>query len=108
MGSLEVVVVGPGFQVGVSLLRFSPVFGVGPLAQCGLDKSLRLAVGSWRIGSGAAVFELHLLAGHAELAGAVAGAVVGEQGANPDAVAGEEVHRRVQEADGGLGLLIGK
>ena len=54
------------------------------------------------------MFELHLLAGHAELAGAVAGAVVGEKGAHADAVAGKEVHRRVQEADGGLGLLIGQ
>ena len=50
----------------------------------------------------------HLLAGLTELAGAVAGAVVGEQGAHADAVAGEELHRRVQEADGGLRLLIGQ
>ena len=60
------------------------------------------------IRSGAAMFELHLLAGHAELAGAVATAVVREQSADADAVTGEEVHRRTQEADGGLGLLIGQ
>ena len=93
MGSLVVVVVGPGLQVLVSLLRFDPVFGVGPLAQGGLDIPLRLSIGSRRIRSCTAVFQLHLLAGHPELAGAVAAAVIGEQGANSDAVTGEEVNR---------------
>jgi hypothetical protein len=46
---------------------------------------LGLVVGSWRIGSGVAGFELHLLAGESEETGAIAGAVVGEQGAAQDA-----------------------
>ena len=46
---------------------------------------LGLVVGSWRIGSGVAGFELHLLAGESEEAGAIAGAVVGEPGAAQDA-----------------------
>jgi len=49
-----------------------------------------------------------VLAGSAEAAGAIAGTVVGKQGANADAVAGKEVDGRVQEADGGFGLLIGE
>src|SRR6185437_5627491 len=36
------------------------------------------------------------------------GAVVGEQGAYADAVRSEELDGRVQEADGGFGLLIGQ
>jgi len=54
------------------------------------------------------MFDLHTRAGFAKLCGAVAGAVVGEQGANADSVGGEELYRRVQEADGGLGFLIGQ
>uniref|UniRef100_E6QIR1 Rhox homeobox family member 2 (Paired-like homeobox protein PEPP-2) (Testis homeobox gene 1) n=1 Tax=mine drainage metagenome TaxID=410659 RepID=E6QIR1_9ZZZZ len=38
---------------------------------------------------------------------AVAGAVVGEQGADADAMAGEELDSGVEEADGGSSLLIG-
>ena len=97
MRSLVVVVVGPGLQMRVSLLRFGPVFGVGPFAQGGLDKSFRLAISARGIGPRTAVLEPHLLAGHAELAGAVAAAVIGKQSAHSDAVPGEKVHRRVQE-----------
>ncbi len=57
MGSFAVVVVDPWLQVSVSLLRVGPVFGVGPFAQGGLDEALGLAVGSGRVGSGAAVFD---------------------------------------------------
>src|ERR1035438_8185803 len=99
MRPLEVVVVGPRLEASITLLGVGPVFCIGPLAQRGLDEALGLAVGSGRVGSGAAVVELHLLACLAELAGAVAGAVVGEQGADADAVAGEELHSRVQGAD---------
>ena len=67
MRALTVVVVDPGLQVSISLLGVDPVFGVGPFAQCGLDESLGLAVCSWRVRSGAAVFDGHLLAGVAEL-----------------------------------------
>jgi len=54
------------------------------------------------------VLDLHGLADLAKLAGTVAGAVVGEQCAHADAVAGEELHGRVQEADGGFSFLIGQ
>ena len=67
MGSFAVVVVGPGLQVSVSLLGVGPVFCIGPFAQGGLDEALGLAVGSGCVGSGAAVFDGHLLAGLTEL-----------------------------------------
>ena len=108
MGSFAIVVIVPWLEVSIPLLGVGPVSGVCPLAQSGLDKAFGLAIGSGRVWSGAAVFELHLLAGGAELSGSVAGAIVGEQGADADAVVGEEVHRRVEEADGGLGPLIGQ
>ena len=55
------------------------------------------------------VFDLHLLASVPELVGAIAGAVVGQQGAYADAVAWRRSRRReLQEADGGFGLLIGQ
>ena len=40
--------------------------------------------------------------------GAIAAAIIGEQGADRDAVAGVEVNRIPQEGDGGMGLLIGE
>jgi hypothetical protein len=51
---------------------------------------------------------LELEAGGAEVAGAIAGAVVGEQAANGDAVLGVEGDGGVQEGDGGWGLLVGQ
>ena len=84
------------------------MLGIGPLAQCGLDETLGLSVGSWGIWSGASVFDSHGLTSVTELGGAIAGAVVGQQCAHADAVSGEELHSLVQEADGGAGLLIGQ
>ena len=47
-----------------------------------------------------------LLTGEAELSGAVAGTVVGQQDTDADAVGGEELHRRVEKGDGGFSFLI--
>jgi len=84
------------------------VFSVGPLAQGGLDETFGLAVGSRRIRSGAMVLELAQQAGVSELAGAITGAVVGQQSADTDAVSREEVERGVEKGDSGLGFLIGQ
>jgi len=65
------------------------VFGVGPLAQGGLDETFGLAVGSRRIRPGAMVFELAQRAGMPELAGAITGAVVGQQSADPVSLASD-------------------
>ena len=90
MGSLAVVVVGPGRQRAVSLVGIAPVSSVGPFAESGLDKAFGLAVGLGRVRTSAAVFEAHVLASAAELVRAITAAVVGEQGAHADAVASEE------------------
>ena len=91
MGSDVVVVIGPGSEKKVSLLGVGPVSGIGPFAQSGLDEALRLAVGSGRVGFCAVMFDLHGLTGQTKPCGAVAGAVVGQQGAHTDAVGGEEL-----------------
>ena len=45
MGSLAVVVVGPGRERAVSFVGIAPVGGVGPFAQSGLDEAFGFAVG---------------------------------------------------------------
>lgn len=106
MWSFVVVVVVPGFEAGVALVGVGPVFGIGPLVQRGLDEAFCLAIGLRRVGSGAAVPDVELLAGEPEAVGAVTAAVVGEQGAHADAVGGEEGACLVEEGDGGFGLLV--
>src|SRR5229473_4964054 len=81
---------------------------VGPLAQSGLDETFGLAVGAGGVGTGKAVLDAELEAGGAKLAGAIAGAVVGEQSANDDAVLGVEGDSGAQEGDGGFALLVGQ
>ncbi len=54
MRPLVVVVVGPWLEAGIALVGVGPVFCIGPLAQGGLDEALGLAVGSGRVGPGAA------------------------------------------------------
>src|ERR1041385_5802447 len=83
---------------------------VGPLAQGGLDEAFGLAVGAGSVGTGKAVLDAELKAGGAELAGAIAGAVVGEQAADGDAVLGVEGDGGGQEGEGeqiaGSGMLV--
>jgi len=55
------------------------VANVSPLAQGGLDEAFCLAVGARRVRAGEAVLDGELEASGAEVAGAIAGAVVGEQ-----------------------------
>ena len=102
MRSNAVVIVDPRLQVSISLLRIGPVFGICPFAQGGLDEPFGLSVGSRCVRSGTAVFDGHLLASVTELSGAIAGAVVGKKCAHADAMSGEDLDGRVQEADGGL------
>ena len=103
-----VVVVGPGSEGEVALVGVGPVSGVGPLAQSGLDEAFGFAIGLRRVRACAAVFEAHLQTSLAKLVGAIAAAVIGEQSADDDAVASEEVNRLPEEGDGGVSLLIGE
>ena len=93
MRSLVVVVIGPGLEMGVALRRIGPVFGVGPFSEGGLDEAFCFAVGLWRVGFGAVVADREFTTGMSEQVGAVAAAVVGEQSAHREAVAGEELAR---------------
>ena len=93
MRSFEVVVIGPGLEMGVALRRIGPVFGVGPFSEGGLDEAFCFAVGLWRVGFGAVVADREFTTGMSEQVGAVAAAVVGEQSAHREAVAGEELAR---------------
>src|ERR1700693_3614616 len=81
---------------------------VGPLAQGGLDEAFRLTVGAGCVGTGKAVLNAELETGGAELSGAIAGAVVGEQAADGDAELGVEGDGGAQECDGSFGLLVGQ
>src|SRR2546429_4523499 len=81
---------------------------VGPLAQCSLDEAFGLAVGAGSVRAGEAVLDGELEASGAEVAGAIAGAVVGEQAADGDAVLGVEGDGGAQEGDGGFALLVGQ
>src|SRR5256885_14658551 len=81
---------------------------VGPLAQSGLDEAFRLAVGAGSVRTGEAVLDAELEAGGVEVPGAIAGAIVGEQAADGDAVLGVEGDGGAQEGDGGFALLVGQ
>src|SRR5438094_9875931 len=92
----------------IAFLRVEVMANVGPLAQSGLDEAFRLAVGAGSVRTGEAVLDAELEAGGAEVSRAIAGAVVGEQAADGDAVLGIEGDGGAQEGDGGFGLLVGQ
>ena len=73
-----VVVVGPGSEGEVSLLRVGPVSRISPFAQGGLDEAFGFAVGLRGVRTCAAVFEAHLQTHLAKQVRAIATAVIGE------------------------------
>src|SRR5580658_9656681 len=93
MRTLVVVIVGPGSEGEVALLRVRPMSGVSPLTQSGLNEAFSFAVGLGRVRTSATVSETHLITGAAKQVGTIAAAVVGEQGADGNAVASEELNR---------------
>src|SRR5580698_10598664 len=107
MGSMVVVVFGPGLEVRVTIGGVGPVFGIGLLAQRGLDEPLRLAVGSRRIRPGAAMLDMHRRTSMAKPMRAVTGSVVGQQRPHLDAMQSEKLPRLIEERDARLCLLIG-
>src|SRR5208283_2602737 len=88
MRASEVVVLEPGEQVKIAFLGVGPVTSISPFPQGGLDEAFGLAVGAWSIGAGEAVAEAELGASLAELVGAIATSVIGEQGTDGDAMLG--------------------
>jgi hypothetical protein len=81
---------------------------VGPLAQCGLNEAFGFAIGTGHVRTSEAVTDAEFKTGSAELTGAIAGTVVGEQAANGDAVLSIEGDGGTQKSDSGLALLIGE
>jgi hypothetical protein len=108
MRPVEVVMFEPRRELLIAFLRVEVMANIGPLAQGGLDEAFRLAVGARSVGTGEAVLDTELEAGGAELVGAIAGTVVGEQAADGDAVLGVEGDGGAQEGDGGFALLVGQ
>jgi hypothetical protein len=80
--------------------------GISPFAQGGLDEALGLAIGLWSVGAGEAVLEAEGGDGFAHGVGAVAGAIVGVDALDGDAVLFEESQCGVKEGDGALGGLV--
>jgi len=108
MRAVEVVMLQPGREMLIAFLRVEVMANVVPLAQGGLDEAFGLAVGARGVRTGKTVLDAELEAGGAEVAGAIAGTVVGEQAADGDAVLGVEGDGGAQEGDGGLALLVGQ
>ena len=92
----------------IAFLGVEVMANVGPLAQGGLDEALGLAVGARSVRTSEAVLDAELEAGGTKAAGAITGAVVGEQAADGDAVLGVEGDGGAQKGDGGWGLLVGQ
>jgi len=78
MGTVPVVLVQPGIELGLTLARVLIDAGVGPLPQRGLDEALGFAVGAGSVGAGAQVADAETTAGNGKEAGIVAGGIVGE------------------------------
>lgn len=97
----EVVIVGPGSEREVALLRVRPVSGVGPLAQGGLDKAFGFAVGLRRVRASAAMFEAECETGLTKVMRAITAAIIGKQSADGDAMAKEKVNGILEKGDGG-------
>ena len=82
MGTVEVVMLEPGRELLIAFVGVEVMANVSPLAQGGLNEAFGLAVGAGSVRAGEAVLDAELEAGGAKLAGAIAGAVVGEQAAD--------------------------
>ena len=86
MRTVEVVVLEPWGEMLIAFFGVEVMANVGPLAQGGLDEAFGFAIGARSVRTSEAVLDSELEAGGAELAGAIAGAVVGEQAADGNAV----------------------
>lgn len=88
IGSEEVVALKPKQQRLIAFFGNGPVASIGPLAQSGLDEAFNHAIGAWGVGASEAMAKPQAVQALAERVGAIAAFVVGEQGANADAMLG--------------------
>ena len=108
MGAMPVVVVEPGVEMGGAVWGGKVGAGVGPFAEGSLDEALGLAVGAGGVGPCEAVANAQAAASLAEGAGAVTGAVVGEQASDAYAERAIVGHGGVEELHGRAAALIGQ
>src|ERR1700686_661146 len=105
--SVPIVAVQPARQLDPALSRVAIGLSIGPFAQAGLDESLGLSIGLWRVGLGPDVTEPEPLAGFAEGEGFIAGAVIGHDALDFDAEAFVVGERGLEKGDGAALLLVG-
>ena len=108
VGAMPVVVVEPGVEMGGAVWGGKVGAGVGPFAEGSLDEALGLAVGAGGVGPCEAVANAQAAASLAEGAGAVTGAVVGEEASDAYAERAIVGHGGVEELHGRAAALIGQ
>jgi len=106
MRTVPVVLMHPGLEFGLAFGGVLVEASVGPFAQRGLDEAFGLAVGTRGVGARAEMADTELPTSVGELAGVVAGSVVGEDAANGEAQARVVAHGVVQEGDRAAGALV--
>lgn len=98
MRPVPVVLVYPRHEMVFSFGGVRIGAGVGPFVEGGLDEAFGLAVGARGVGPGTAVLEADLTAPVGEGVGAIADAVIGQDGLEVDAVVLVEGQRRAGSA----------
>lgn len=108
MRSGVIVVDQPAGELSGSETRGPVGASVGPLSKKGLDEALSLAVGTGSVRFGSRMAHVELATQLGKEVGEIAGAVVGHDPVDLDAVAFEEADGTAQESRCGLGLFIGQ
>ena len=108
MSSVMVVVPEPAVKGGGAFGAGAVDGGVGPACEKGADEALGFAVCLGSVGAGAAVLDAECAAGERVDGGAVAGAVVGEDPLDLDAVSVVVGDGATEEAGSGRGFLVGE
>jgi hypothetical protein len=106
MRAVPVVLVDPSGQCGGADLGVVVGAGVGPFAEGGLDEAFCFAIGARGVRASETVAEAELVTEAAKDAGAVTGAVVGEQAANGNAEAGVVGDGSMEKGSRGRGFLV--
>src|SRR5258708_5920623 len=108
MWPMPIVSVQPLGQMSGSFVRCQVGPSVGPLAQRGLDEALGLAIGFRRVGLGAQVLDFEQPQCLRVTTGSEAGAVVGHDAIDLDAMGPEEAQRVKEKAQAGSTFFIGQ
>src|SRR5271157_2001039 len=108
MGSFLIVEAQPRGESAAPLGGVGVGYGVGPLAEQGLNHPLSLAVGLRAVGSGTFGLDTEPVAGFAERPRTVGTPVVGEHALDADAAAPKFPYCAQPETRCGVALLIGQ